>query len=124
MPDDAIGYDGDHASNRLFRPAAEIVDQAYLAARLACQTGVTAVQDQPVMGMQLEFGGNHALKAKLHLERRIARGKTGSIGNTEHVRIDRHGGFAISHVEHDVGSLAAGPAPPFKFVAGAGPLSA
>src|SRR5258705_5201638 len=107
MPDDAIGYDVDHASNRLFRPAAEIVDQTYLAARLACQTGVTAMQDQPVMGMQLEFGGNHALKAKLHLERRIAPGKTGSIGNTEHVRIDRPGGFCISHVEHDVGRPSA-----------------
>src|SRR5258708_40144911 len=71
MPHSAVIYDGDHASHRLFGPAAEIVDQAYLAARLARQTGITPVQDQPVMRMQLEFGGNHALKFKFHLERSI-----------------------------------------------------
>src|SRR6266404_6921534 len=59
-------------SNRLFTPAAEIVDRAYLAARLARQTGATAVQDQPVMGMQLEFGGNHEPLRKAGLLRRFA----------------------------------------------------
>src|SRR6202140_506643 len=124
MPDDAGRYDGNHASNRLFRPAAEIVDQAYLAARLARQTGVTPVQDEPVMRMQLEFGGNHALKTKLDLERRIARGKTGSIGDAEYVRVHRHGVFAVRHVEHDVGGLAAGARQRFQLRAGARHLAA
>src|SRR5882757_7444057 len=73
-------------SHRLFRPTAKIVDQAYLATRLAREASVAPVQDQPVMGMLLEFAGHHALKAKLHLERRIARGKAGSIGDAEYVR--------------------------------------
>src|SRR6266567_5566464 len=112
------------SSHRLFRPTAEIVDQAYLAARLARQTGITPVQDQPVMGMQLEFGGNHALKTKLHLERRIAWSKTRSIGDAEYVRVHRQSVFAIGHVEHDVGGLAAGAGQRFNFSAGTRHLAA
>src|SRR5712675_2335319 len=87
-------YDADDASNRLFRPAAEIVDQAYLAAGLAGEAGVAAVQDQPVMRVQHELRRNHALEAKLHLERRIARGQACSIADPKHVRVHRHGVFA------------------------------
>ena len=43
--------------NRLLRPAAEIVDQANIAARFSRQTNIAAVQDQPVMGVP-----NHRLQ--------------------------------------------------------------
>src|SRR5476651_524899 len=62
---------GDRASSsshRLFRPAAEIVDQADLAARLARKAGVAAMQNEPVMRVQHEFGGDHALKTEFHFE--------------------------------------------------------
>src|SRR6202048_2672476 len=95
-------------SNRLLPTAAEIVDQAYLAARLARQTGVVAMQDQPVMCVQHELGRNHALETKLHLERRIARRQTGPIADAKHMRVHRHGVFAESHVEHAGGGLASG----------------
>src|SRR5258708_5680988 len=90
-PEHAGRNDGGHASNRLLRPAAEIVNQAYLAAWLARQTGVAAVQDQPMMRVQHEFGGNHALKTKLDLERRRAWRQSRPIADAEHVGIHRHG---------------------------------
>src|SRR5580692_8059397 len=67
----------------LFRPAAEIVDQAHLAARLARQAGVTAMQDQPVMGVKHEFVGDHPFEPKLHFQRRLARCKTGAIADAK-----------------------------------------
>src|SRR5581483_6446279 len=92
-------------SNGLFRPAAKIVDQADLAARLASKAGVAAVQDQPVMGVQHELRRDDFLEAELHLERRLARRKPGAIADTKYMRIDRHGVLAIGHVEHDIGGL-------------------
>ena len=94
--------------DRLLRPAAKIVDQAYVAARLARQTDVAAVQDQPVMGVQHEFGRDHFLQPEFDLERRLARCEAGAVADAEHMGIDRHGGFAERHVEHDIGGLAAG----------------
>src|SRR5690348_15248207 len=65
--------------DRLFRPAAKIVDQAYLAARLPGETGVAAVQDQPVMGVQHELRRDHLFEPQLDLERRLARRQPGAI---------------------------------------------
>src|ERR1700738_3963816 len=111
-------------SNRLLRPAAEIVDQAYLAARLARQTGVAAMQDQPVMCVQHELGRNHTLETKFHLERRIARRQTCPIADAKHVGVYSHGVFAERHVEHDVGGLASGAGQRFQFSASARHLAA
>src|SRR4029077_14488591 len=44
---------------RLLRPAAQIVDDAPLAQRLARDTGVAAVQGQPVGGGRLVLVGDH-----------------------------------------------------------------
>jgi hypothetical protein len=38
---------------------AEIFNNAGAAARLTGNTGITAVQNQPVMAINLKFGGNH-----------------------------------------------------------------
>src|SRR5215475_15586744 len=62
----------DDASDRLFRPAAEIVDQAYLTARLAGETGVAAMQDQPVMRVQHEFFRNDFFETKFDFKRRMS----------------------------------------------------
>src|SRR6185436_11061170 len=88
--------------DRLFRPAAEIVDQANLAARPSGETGVAAMQDQPVMGMEHEFGRHHAQQFNFHLERRLARRKSRAIGDAKDVRIHSQGAFAERHVEHDI----------------------
>ena len=109
MPDSAVIYDGDHASHRLFGPTAEIVDQTDLAARLARQACVAAVQDQPVMRMQHEFGWNHLLQPELDFERRVARRQTCSVADPEYMGIHRHGVLAERHVEHDIRRLASRP---------------
>src|SRR6185295_3897643 len=66
------GHDNDDASDRLLRPPAKIVDQTYLAARLAGEARVAPVQDQPVMGVQHEFGRDHLFQPEFDLQRRIA----------------------------------------------------
>src|SRR5262249_49781828 len=108
----------DDALDRLLRPAAKIVDQANLATRLAGKAGVTAVQNQPMMCMQHEFGGNDLLEAELDLERRLARRKTGAIGDAEDVGIDRKRVFAIGHIEHNVGGLSSSAGQRFDLGAG------
>src|SRR5215475_9195357 len=92
--------------DRLFRPAAEIVYQTHLAARLACKASIAAVQDEPVMRMRHEFGRYDLLKAKFDLERRLAWCQSRPIGYSEHVSVDCKRVLAIGHVEHDVSSLA------------------
>src|SRR5579883_3000674 len=92
-------------SDCLFRPAAEIVDQANLAARLARQAGIAAMQDQPMMRVQHELGRNYFLKPEFDLERRLARRKPGTIGDAKYMGIDSDGAVAIGHIEHDVGGL-------------------
>src|ERR1700757_233136 len=85
-------------SDRLFRPAAEIVDQADLAARLAGKADIAAVQDQPVMRMQHELGRNDLLKPELDFERSLARRKPGAVGDAEHVGVHGHRVLAEGHV--------------------------
>src|SRR5438105_15509642 len=95
-------------SNRLLRPAAEIIDQADLAARLARKTRVAAVQDQPVMRVPHELWRHHLLEPELNFERRIARREGGAVTDSKNMGVDRHGVLAERHIEHDVRSLAAG----------------
>src|SRR5947208_12150780 len=64
--------------HRLLRPAAEIVDDAALAQRLAGEAGVAPVQDQPVMGVQHELLRNDLEQAELDIERRFARREAGA----------------------------------------------
>src|SRR5262249_32780269 len=112
------------SSGRLLRPAAEIVDQAELAARLAREASVAAMQDQPVTRMQHELRRDDLLEPKLDLERRLARRKTGAIADAEDMRIDRHRMLAIGHVEHAVRRLAAGARQRLNLGAGARHLAA
>ena len=43
------------------------------------------------MGVALELGGRHPLEPGLALERRLARGEAGAIGDAEDVRVDGDG---------------------------------
>jgi hypothetical protein len=90
----------------LFRPLAEIVDQTQFAARLARKAGIAAVQDEPMMGMQHELVGNHALQLELHVQHVLARRHIGAIADAEDMRVHGHRMLAERHVEHDIGGLA------------------
>ena len=60
-----------------------------------------------MMGVKHEFGRDHPLKFQLHFERRVARRQPGSIADAKYMRIHCNGALAESHVEHDIGGLAA-----------------
>ena len=60
------------------------------------------------MRVQHEFGRDHLFQPELHFQRRLARRKPRAIADAEHMRIDRHGGLAEGHVEHDIRRLAPG----------------
>ena len=46
---------------------AQVLDDTGAATGLASETGVTPVQDQPVVDIQLELGGHHFKQLLLHL---------------------------------------------------------
>ncbi len=52
---------------------AKIFNQAGAAARLAGNTGITSMQDQPVMAVDLKLGGDHLQKLLFHLLNVLAR---------------------------------------------------
>ena len=92
--------------DRLFRPAAQIVDQTFLAQRPPRQAGVAAVQDQPVVGVALVLVGHHLLEVHLDLERRLAGRQPGPVADAEDVRVDRDRRLAERDIEHDICGLA------------------
>src|ERR1044072_814259 len=91
---------------RLLRPAAEIVDDAALAQRLARDAGVAAMQDQPMMRMELVCVRHNLFEVQLALERRQSRRHGGAVADAKDVRVDRDGLLAERDVEHDVRGLA------------------
>src|SRR5215472_4925605 len=93
----------------LLWPAAEIDDDALLAQRAARHARVAAVQDEPVVGVQLVGGRHHLLEVRLDLERILAGREPGAVADPEDVGIDRNGRLAERDVEHDIGGLAPDP---------------
>ncbi len=81
---------------------AQIANDAFRTAGLASDAGVAPMQDQPMMRVDGVLGRDHAQQLLLHLERRRAGREPGAVGNTEHVRIDRHCRGAERNVEHGV----------------------
>ena len=61
--------------NRLFRGGAEVRYDAGLASRFARLADIAPVQDQPVVGVQPEGGGDDLFEAKLDGERGLADGE-------------------------------------------------
>ncbi len=93
----------------LFRPATKVIDQTDLATRFARDARVASMQDQPVMGVALEFGWNDFFQSKLNFQRRFSRRQTGAISDAKQMGIDGDGRFTKGDVEHDIGRLAPHP---------------
>lgn len=60
------------------------------------------------MSVQHEFGWDHAFKFKFNIEHGLAGRETRAVADAEHMGVHRHRVFTESHVEHDIGCLAAG----------------
>ena len=86
---------------------AQVLYDTGTATGLASETGVTPVQDQPVVDIQLELGGHHFEQLLLHLIHILAYRKAGAVRYPEDMGIDGDGGPAKGGVEHHVGGLAA-----------------
>ena len=66
---------------------AEVFNQAGAAARFAGNAGITSMQDQPVMTVDLKLGGDHLQKLLFHLLNVLARGELRPIADAEDVRV-------------------------------------
>ncbi len=64
------------------------------------------MQDQPVMCMQLEIGGDMIFDRALNHVDIFAGAYPGAIANAEDMRINGLGGHPPPHVQHNVGGLA------------------
>src|SRR5258708_23006545 len=69
---------------------AQVADQAARAAGLACKADVATVQDEPVVRVLEELGRREFQQLLFHLERILAGGDAGPVGDAEDVRVDRH----------------------------------
>src|SRR2546426_6650513 len=86
-----------------FRPEfAQVADQAARAAGLARHADVAAVQDQPMVRVLQVFGRRELEQLLLDLERVLARGEAGAVGDAKDVRVDRHCRLPERGVEHHV----------------------
>ena len=74
--------------------------------RLAGLASVAAMQDQPVMGIEGEFGGDGFYQGVLYRFRGFPGGEARAVRDTEDVGIDRHGRLFISHIQYDIRGLS------------------
>src|SRR6266850_7792719 len=79
-----------HVSLGLRPEFAQVADQAGRAAGRARQADVAAVQDQPMVRVVQVFRRRELEQLLLDLERILARGEAGAVGDAEDVRVDRH----------------------------------
>src|SRR6185312_2558080 len=66
-----------------------------------------AVQDQPVVGVELEFGGGILVQGVFDGARGFAGGEARAVGDAKDVGVDGDLGLAEDDVENDVGGFAA-----------------
>ncbi len=91
----------------LFLELTQVFNQAGATARFTSDAGIAAVENKPVMHIQLEFRRDMLEQFLLHFVDILAGGKTGAVGNAENMGIHGYGGPAEGGIEHHVGSLAA-----------------
>src|SRR5262249_6843877 len=94
---------------RLVLVAAEIAHHAGRAQRPSRHAGVAAVQDQPMMSVQLVFLRHLLLETEFDRENGLARSQIGAIADSEDMGVDRDGRLSERDVENDIGGLAPGP---------------
>ena len=105
----APGRKAPHAAAVFGSIRANLLEHAPPTLRLARLADVAAMQDQPVVGVAQEAGGDHLHELVLHLPRRLARGDAEPVGDAEDMGVDGQRRFAEGGVEDDVGGLAPDP---------------
>ena len=90
-------------SSRFERIAAQIPHRAIPAFRFPRLADVTPVQDQPVMGVALEFVGHHLFQHLLDHFDVFPRRKAGAVRDPENMRIDGNRFLPERDIENDIG---------------------
>lgn len=94
-------------SFRLRGVPAPLRDDAVPAFRHTGLADVTPVQDQQVVRVEQQIGGDAGDQPVFHGARCGSMGESGAIGDAKDVGIDREGWLAERHIQHDVGGFAA-----------------
>ena len=76
------------------------------AIRLACLADISSVQNQPMVCVALEFGGNDFFQLVFHGANCFSGRQLGAIGDAEDMGVDRNRRFTKSRVEYHVGRFA------------------
>ena len=84
----------------------EVVDQATGAIGFARLAHVTAVQNEPVMGVAFPFRRNGTEEFVLDLARGFACGQAGAVGKAKDMGVHGDGRLPPDRVEDDVGGFA------------------
>ena len=77
-----------NGSRPLIRPLAQIGNEAARAFRAPRLADIASMQNQPMMRMQLEPGGNDRLQPAFDFERRLTRGQGNPVRDAENMRVD------------------------------------
>ena len=93
----------------LLFPLTQLIDQAASAFRFARHAGITAVQDQPVVGVLFVLIRDELQQALLDFQDVFAGRQTGAVGYPEYVGVYGNGGLAESGIEDDVCRFPADP---------------
>ena len=99
---------------------------AKLALGLLCGAHISAVQNEPVVGVMKHFGGEVARQHPLHTEWGGARRRheSDAVAHSEDVCIYCHGRLMEDDAEHDVGCLASHTGQAGELLHGRGHLAA
>ena len=91
------------------RCVAQVTEDTAITFWFSRNTGISAMQDKPVMGVFLEAIG-HGLKQCIFNSKYIfSNGNPGAIGNPENMGVNGNGGLPKGGVQDYVGGFAAHP---------------
>ena len=84
-----------------------ICNTALLTFGISCQAGISAMQNEPVVGIAAIGLGHTLQEFLLDIERCPPRCQSGTVCDPKNVGVDCDGGFAEGRVEDDIGRFAA-----------------
>jgi hypothetical protein len=87
----------------------QVLDDTAATARFARNTGITAMQDQPVVGILFEFLRYQSLQTVFDFQYVLAGSYAGAVGYPENMRIHGDGRLTERRVKDDIGCFPTHP---------------
>ena len=101
----------------------QIMNQTFVTFGFSRNTGISTMQNQPVMGVQYELFGHSFQQCFFHRQCIPSRRDTGTVGYPEYVGVHGNGGFPKSRIQYYAGGFSANSRQRFEFFPGAGHLT-